>query len=65
MIVAEIKKIALQKGVKPGKMKKADLIRAIQGQERNMTCFGSAANPITGVNPCDIEGCCWHSDCVV
>ena len=65
MKVAEIKKIALQKGVKSGKMKKADLVRAIQGQEGNLTCFGSAINPITGSKPCDIAGCCWHSDCVV
>jgi len=65
MIVAEIKKIALQKGVTPKKMKKADLIRAIQNQEGNVTCFESAINPMTGAKPCDIAGCCWHSDCVV
>jgi hypothetical protein len=65
MKVAEIKIIALQKGIKPGKMKKADLIRTIQGQEGSITCFESAVNPITGTKPCDIAGCCWHSDCVI
>ncbi|HDK43748.1 MAG TPA: SAP domain-containing protein [Desulfobacteraceae bacterium] len=46
-------------GLKPGKMKKADLIRAIQIQEGNNPCFSPNRES------CDQTGCCWHSDCVV
>jgi hypothetical protein len=65
MKVVEIKQIAQQKGVSSVKMKKADLIRAIQSQEGNNTCFESATNPLTGVTPCDLSACCWRSDCVI
>jgi hypothetical protein len=65
MKIVEIRQIAQQKGVISGKMKKADLIRAIQSQEGNNICFESATNPLTGVNPCDLSACCWRSDCVV
>jgi hypothetical protein len=64
MKVVEIKQIAQQKGITPGKMKKAELVRAIQSQEGSTTCFESATNPLTGVNPCDLSACCWRSDCV-
>jgi hypothetical protein len=64
MKVVEIKHIAQLKGIAIGKMKKADLIRAIQSREGNNTCFESATNPMTGENPCDLSACCWRSDCV-
>jgi hypothetical protein len=65
MKVTEIRIIAQKKGIKTGKMRKADLIRAIQSSEGNVTCFETAVNPVTGANPCDIIGCIWHSDCVI
>ncbi len=45
-------------GIKPGKTKKADLIRAIQAQEGNTPCFDPNRES------CDQTGCCWRSDCV-
>jgi hypothetical protein len=65
MKVTEIRIIAQKKGIKAGKMKKGDLVRAIQRQEGNIACFETAANPVTGTNPCDIMGCCWREDCVI
>lgn len=44
--------------LKPGKLKKVDLIRAIQHKEGNTVCFG------TGKNFCDQTGCCWRDDCL-
>ena len=45
MKVQELKEIAKQKGMKVGKMKKSELIRAIQEAEGNSACFdiGKAA----------------------
>lgn len=58
MKVVEIREIAKQKGIKTGKMKKVELVRAIQAAEGNAACFQ------TGINPCDQVGCCWRSDCI-
>lgn len=58
MNVQEIRQIARAQGLRPGKRKKEDLIRAIQRQEGNFDCFGSA---FTG--ECDQWGCRWRGDC--
>lgn len=59
MLVKEIRDIAADRGVIPGKLKKADLIRAIQEAEGNNTCFkGDTAET------CPEEGCLWRVDCV-
>ncbi len=58
MNVAQIKKMAQNKGIKPGKMRKADLIRAIQTEEGNFPCFASATEQ------CDQLDCCWREDCL-
>ena len=58
MKVAEIKEKAKALGVKPGKMNKTDLIRAIQTQEGNTACFQNGS-PV-----CDQMGCCWRADCL-
>ncbi len=58
MTVREIKERAKQMGVKAAKMKKADMIRAIQAVEGNFPCFLSASNY------CDQMACCWRQDCV-
>lgn len=59
MKVQEIKEIAVNLGIKPGKMKKADLVRAVQRKEGNEDCYASerAAN-------CDQLECLWRKDCL-
>ena len=59
MRVVEIKEIAKKNGIKTGKLKKAELVRAIQEHEGNNACFQTAAAA------CDQLGCCWRSDCIV
>ncbi len=53
-----VKKIAEQHGIKPGKLRKADLIRAIQQAEGNQPCYdtGQALN-------CAQGACSWRDDC--
>ena len=58
MKVQEIKKKASEMGIKPGKMKKAELIRTIQSTEGNYPCFQTASDN------CDQAGCCWRADCL-
>lgn len=58
MKLDEVKKIAEQHGIKAGKLRKAELIRAIQQSEGNLPCYdsGQAAS-------CGQETCCWRADC--
>ena len=58
MNMQEIKKIAKQRGLSTGKMRKAEIIRAIQEAEGNSACFdtGKAAE-------CGQEKCLWREDC--
>jgi hypothetical protein len=58
MKVAEVKKKATEIGVEPGKMKKADLIRAIQTAEGNQPTYGS------NDGDCPYPECCWWNDCI-
>ena len=58
MKMIDIKAKAKNLGLKPGKMKKEDLIRAIQETEGNFPCFGSA------MEHCSQEDCCWREDCL-
>lgn len=58
MKVEEIREKAKQIGIKPGKMKKADLIKAIQRSEGNIECFNSGAAPT-----CGQESCLWRDEC--
>jgi hypothetical protein len=58
MIVKDIKKIAVQKGISPQKMKKAEMIRAIQVQEGNFPCYETAKDY------CDRQDCLWQEDCL-
>lgn len=58
MRMDEIKTIACERGVKAGKMKKGELIRAIQRAEGNSDCFGENAQA-----QCDQAGCLWFGDC--
>lgn len=58
MKMMEVKEKAKMLGVKPGKMKKVDLILAIQSKEGNFPCFQ------TGLDSCNQFNCCWRSDCL-
>ncbi len=53
-----IRNRAKKVGMKPGKMKKADLIRSIQRTEGYFDCFASALD-----NECDQQACLWRDDC--
>ena len=59
MLVKEIKAIAVSKGVKPGKLKKAELIKAIQEAEGNIPCFKTDV-----AKNCQEMGCLWREDCI-
>lgn len=58
MKLEEIKEIAKQHNIKVGKLKKADLIRAIQLAEGNEVCFESGKSA-----DCGQPDCLWRSDC--
>ncbi len=58
MKMLDIKAKAKDLGIRPGKMKKEELIRAIQEREGNFPCFGSA------MEHCSQEDCCWREDCM-
>lgn len=58
MKIEEIKAIAKQLDIKAGKMKKADLVRAIQLAEGNEVCFETGH---AGV--CGQAECLWRTDC--
>lgn len=58
MKIDDIKEIAKQHSVKAGKMKKADLVRAIQAAENNEVCFGTGK-----ADGCGQERCLWREDC--
>ncbi len=54
----EVKAIAAERGVRAGKLKKTDLVRAIQKSENNPECY------MTGfVNDCEQYDCLWREDC--
>jgi len=57
MTINEIKAKAKTLGVEPGKMKKPELIHAIQRAEGYAPCYGRANGN------CPWTQCCWRSDC--
>jgi hypothetical protein len=58
MNLTEVKELAKQNGIDTKRMKKAEMIRAIQTQEDNFPCFGTANGY------CDQGECLWRSDCL-
>lgn len=58
MKMTEVREKAAKLGLKSGKMKKVDLIRAIQNKEGYSPCFQ------TGLDSCDQHDCCWRSACL-
>jgi hypothetical protein len=59
MKLEEIKEIAKRYDIKIGKLKKADLVRAIQAAEMNDICFETGK-----ASECGQEKCLWRTDCV-
>lgn len=60
MKVQEIKDMAVKMGIKPGRMKKLDLVRTIQRHEGNNDCFGASR-----IGHCNEMICLWRADCVI
>jgi len=59
MKIEDIRKLAREIGLKPGKLNKTQLIHTIQRHEGNFDCFGSAVN-----GDCDQQACGWREDCL-
>ena len=59
MKLEEIREIAKQHDIKVGKLKKAELGRAIQSAERNDACFETGR-----ASECGQAGCLWRADCL-
>jgi hypothetical protein len=59
MDLKDIKGMARKLGVKAGKMKKPEIIRAIQKAEGNFDCFGTAV-----AGHCTQSDCLWREDCL-
>ena len=58
MNMQEIRNLARKAGIKPGKLKKVELVRSFQSQEGNFDCFATANEGI-----CSQEDCLWREDC--
>ncbi len=57
MTIKEIRALAQRRGLKNyGRLKKADLIRALQLQEGNAPCFQA-------IPGCGEQACLWWADC--
>lgn len=58
MNLEEIRGMAQNRGLKPGKLNKRELIRLIQRDEGNFDCFATAFDGV-----CDQQSCTWRQDC--
>lgn len=58
MKLDDIRTIARNRDIKPGRLNKTELVRNIQRQEGNYDCFATAA-----INSCGQNGCLWREDC--
>jgi len=58
MNMTQVKDVAKDRGVKPGKMNKELLIRSIQQIEGNPQCFNTQFSHL-----CGQENCLWREDC--
>lgn len=58
MKIQELRAIAKKRRIKTAGMRNADIIRAIQRDEGNFPCFGTAWDGY-----CDQRKCAWREDC--
>jgi hypothetical protein len=58
MKLEEIKAIAQRHGIKVSKMKKSELVRAIQRAEGSEQCFETGTSATCGQNGCSWRGIC-------
>ena len=58
MKLEEIKEIAKQHNIKAGKLKKTELVRAIQDAEGNELCFETGT-----ADSCGQDACLWRKVC--
>lgn len=58
MKMNEIRVFATQKGLRPGRQTKTELIRTIQSAENNPVCFMTSQ-----AENCGEASCLWRSDC--
>lgn len=58
MSMIAVRKKAKGLGITPGKMKKDELIRAMQGAEGYNQCYGSSGGQ------CEQTKCCFMRDCI-
>ncbi len=59
MNVKEIQVFARNRGIKPGRLNKINLVRLIQREEGNFDCFATAYDGV-----CDQTNCYWREDCL-
>ncbi len=60
MTITEIRRLAQSLGLaRVSRMKKGDLVRAVQRAEGNFDCYASA-----GRFDCPQTSCCWRRDCL-
>ena len=55
----DVRKMAMDMGINTHRMKKQDVIQAIQRSENNIECFGTPR-----VEYCNEEICLWREDCI-
>jgi hypothetical protein len=58
MTKEEVKKIAAQKGIVSGRLRKDELIRRIQISEGNAPCYATGKASVCGQTQC-----LWRADC--
>jgi len=58
MNMRDIKTIARERGVRPGQKCKDELVRTLQQQEGNPTCFATGQK-----ENCGQMNCLWRQDC--
>jgi len=58
MTIRELQRMARRFGINTGGLKRFDLIKAIQGAEGNVACFGTATAS------CDQKNCLFREECL-
>ncbi len=55
----QVRKIAIGMGINTHRLKKVDIIQAIQRAEHNIPCFGAPR-----IDSCHELNCMWRKDCI-